>query len=128
MDRKETTSLSSPVLAYMGDAVFEMMVRDKMIRRGTRKMKELHRQTVGFANASFQAALFDLLEEELDEEEKAVARRGRNSHQGRVPKNADMTEYRKATGLEALLGWLYFSGGHERIDFILEKALEMKGE
>lgn len=110
-------------LAYVGDAVFELAVRERLARRGPASMKEMHRQAVGLVRASAQAALLRRLDGTLGPDEEDVVRRARNAKSGPAPKGAATSEYRWATGLEALLGQLYLDGRQERLAQLLDKLL-----
>lgn len=112
----ENPKLYSPlVLAYIGDAVFEIMVREKLVLRANMPVNRLHKMTVGHVCASAQSAAMEILLEQLSEEETEIYKRGRNANGNHVPKNANPQEYRRATGLEALFGYLYLKGSVERI-------------
>ncbi len=108
-------SLSPLDLAFVGDTVFDLLVRGELVSCGSRKVKDLHRMAVSRVCASAQARGAALILPALSEEEADVYRRGRNAKVGGIPKNATSTEYHSATGLEALFGWLYLSGRRERI-------------
>ncbi|MGI5960196.1 MAG: Mini-ribonuclease 3 [Massiliimalia sp.] len=109
-------NLYSPlVLAYMGDVVYEMLVREKMVLRANMPVNKLHKATVSWVRASAQSQGIALIEPMLTEEELAVYKRGRNASGNHVPKNADAQEYRRATGFEALFGYLYLNGQVDRI-------------
>ncbi len=103
------------LLAYVGDAVYELYIRQWLVRQGAKPVSQLHRRATRFTSAAGQADILRRLEPLLTEEETAFVRRGRNT-KSKVPKNADMAEYRMATGLEALVGWLYLSGAQKRLD------------
>lgn len=105
----------SLALAYMGDAVFELMVRRRMMEKGNQHVKKLHSQTIELVCAHAQSEDMMVLEPHLTEQELDVYKRGRNAA-GRVPKNADLVEYRRATGFEALFGWLYLKGETQRLE------------
>lgn len=115
MDDSQVNSYGSLALAYMGDAVFELLIRRKMMEKGNQHVGKLHQQTIKLVCAHAQSENMALLEPHLTEEELDVYKRGRNAA-GRVPKNADLVEYRRATGFEALFGWLYLKGEFERIE------------
>lgn len=102
------------VLAYIGDAVFELFIRSRVLHRNE-KVARLHRASAKRAKASAQAALGDALSDFFTEEEAAIFRRGRNAHSKTMAKNASMADYRKATGLECLIGYLYGSAQTERL-------------
>jgi ribonuclease-3 family protein len=118
-------------MAYIGDAVYELMVRSRMLESGNAPVNALHKKTVSHVCASAQARGYRAIEPQLTEEEAAVYRRGRNTHNN-IPKNADPATYRSATGLEALFGYLYVSGRMERaqllFDLIWADAAESRGE
>lgn len=110
------------VLAYLGDAVFELLVRTSMVTGGRRKIKDIHLDTVQIVNAESQAKVIREVFEHLSEEEKDVVRRGKNA-KSTPPRNADNGDYRMSTGFEALLGYLYLKGDLERIDQLVQAAL-----
>lgn len=109
-------------LAYMGDVVYELFIREQLVRSGKAKVNELHKAAIAYVRAEAQAGVLRALESSFDPEEQAVVRRGRNAKSGRPPKNADLMDYRLATAFEALLGYLYLSGRTERLQEILEMA------
>ncbi len=110
----ENLNLLSPsVLAFVGDAVYGLMVRTALAEVN-RPSGELHKLSVRLVNATAQAEAFGLIKGELSEREIAVFKRGRNFKTGNTPKNASGGAYHTATGLEALFGWLYLSGENER--------------
>ncbi|MGM9658299.1 MAG: Mini-ribonuclease 3 [Eubacteriales bacterium] len=104
----------SPALAYVGDAYFELLVREKALSDGGRPSAQLNRMSRKYVTAVAQSALVNSLLPLLTEEESAVYRRGRNSNSAHPPKSAGAVEYRRATGLECLFGWLYLSGREQR--------------
>ena len=105
-------------LAYLGDAVYELRVREHLLEQGELRMPALHNQAVSLVNAERQSLLFAQIEDMLSEDELAVFRRGRNAKGGRQPIHSSVTSYRRATGVEALIGYLYLSGQKERLDDI----------
>lgn len=107
--------LSPLALAFVGDTVFDLFVREKLIKEANRPVSDLHAEAAKTVNAGSQAAFFDRLESVLDEKEKTVMRRGRNAHTRHRPKGASSADYHKATGLECLFGYLYLSGRDERL-------------
>lgn len=115
------------VLAYVGDAIYEVFVREHLVRNGGRNVNVLHRQSIQYVKAAAQAHLLQELSECLTEEEQNVVRRGRNAHSHTVPKNADVGEYRYATGLEALVGYLYLLGRQERLAELLGHVFQKVG-
>lgn len=110
-------------LAFVGDCVYELYIRNYLIAEKYRDVNELHRKSVFFVKAKAQAYILHELEAELEEEERNVVRRGRNAHPHTVPKNADIADYRHATAYETLIGYLYLSGDSERLAYILEKSV-----
>ena len=114
-------------LAFVGDSVYGLLVREHLARQGSRPVGELHRMAVEFVNASAQASAYEALRPLLTEQEEAVFRRGRNGG-AHPPKNADPGDYAKATGLEALFGWLYLSGQEERARALFQTIVSQKNE
>ncbi len=108
------------VLAYIGDAVYELYVRKYLVASGIVKVDALHRQAVRFVNAATQARILHALAGKLSEDEAAVVRRGRNAKSGSPPKNISMIDYRYGTAFESLIGYLHLSGREERIQEIFE--------
>lgn len=127
MKKEDVLQYSSLVLAYMGDAVYEKYVREYMIKQGLCKNGALHKKSIKYVSAKGQANILKNLEEILTEDEKDVVRRGRNSNPHSHAKNADIVEYKHATGFEALIGYLYLSQQAERLNEILEKCVEFFG-
>ncbi|HBH13515.1 MAG: Ribonuclease III family protein [Clostridiales bacterium 38_11] len=114
--------LMSPLqLAYIGDAVFELLVRSYLIENHDMNVNDLHRKAILFVKAEAQAEAFRFLENDLTEEELRIVKRGRNAKSVTVPKNAKLTDYKYATGLEALFGYLYMSNQNQRIEELFEK-------
>ena len=108
--------MSSPsTLAFVGDAVFGLLVRTKL-SEVERPIGELHKKSVEYVNANAQCAGFELIKDMLTEQEMSVFKRGRNNHVGGIPKSTTVGAYHAATGLEALFGYLHLSGQSERID------------
>lgn len=112
------------VLAYIGDAVFELRVRLHLLRQSAAKAGVLHRRTVQLVKASAQAAAAAKLMPTLTDEETSVYRRGRNSQPASMPKNADPADYLAATGLEAVIGYLYLKNDQDRLETLLSAILE----
>ena len=114
-------------LAYIGDAIYDLVIRTIVVERGNTSPNKLHKTTVQYVSARVQAKLIDGLMEELTEEEQEVYRRGRNAKSYTTAKNATVIEYRKATGLEALCGYLYLLGKQERMLSLIKRAVESLG-
>ena len=112
----EIRGISNLGLAHIGDCVYELMVRSMLICSGRSTSAGLHRETVKYVSAPAQAAAVAKILPLLSDEERDVYRRGRNTRVNSVPKNADISQYHAATGLEALFGWLYLNARHERLN------------
>lgn len=125
---KDPRRLSPLVLAYVGDTVYDLYVRTRLILSSDATAHGLHMQATRLVCAGAQAAALRAIMDELTEDELAVYKRGRNSHMGTVPKHAAIKDYRAATGLEALLGYLYLSGQDERLTKLMALALSPKEE
>lgn len=108
-------------LAYLGDAVFELLVRRHVLEQKRVAVNTLHKKTRAFVNAGAQAAMYHQLEPILSEEESSVMRRGRNAKSFRVAKSSSVLEYRHATGVEALFGYLYALGRTERLEALFKQ-------
>lgn len=120
--------LSPIVLAYVGDAVFEVYVRQKLIAGSFRKPHELHRAATRYVSAASQARLLERWMPQLTAEEADVVRRGRNAKSGQPPRNADLADYRHATALECLIGYLYYLGRRDRLEQLMELAFQEQSE
>lgn len=107
-------------LAYIGDAIYEVHIRETLIKKGITKVDSLHREAIKYTSAKGQQKALDKIYDSLTEEEIAVFKRGRNSNSERKPKNTDLSIYKQATGFEALLGYLYLSKSKERLQEILD--------
>ena len=117
--------LYSPLtLAYLGDAVYEMVIRSICVKRTNMQTQKLHRKVTGYVSAKAQAKMMDALIGELTEEEESIYRRGRNSKPYTKAKNASMEEYLKATGFEALVGYLYLQKEYERMNALIAHGIE----
>ncbi len=112
-------------LAYMGDAIYDLVIRTVVVERANRSANNLHKQVIRYVNARTQAQMITALMEELDEEEEAVFRRGRNAKPHSTAKNATAGEYRKATGFEALMGYLYLCDRTERLLYLVKRGIEL---
>ncbi len=118
---------SSLALAYLGDAVYELIVREHVLLQGNRQVNKLHKESTKYVNAAAQASLMHDIEGCLTEEEMAVYKRGRNATSHTVPKNQDMTDDRHARGFEALIGWRYLKGNMARIMEVASPGNETEG-
>ncbi len=127
LEEKDVKAYSPLVLAYIGDAAFELAVRTHLAEAGNRKVKDLHHDTVSIVRAGSQAKLLSRIYDELTEDEQDIVRRGRNT-KSHPPKNADVQQYRLSTGFEALLGYLWLKGDESRFLTLVEMALEESTE
>ena len=117
MDKKiDIKTVSGSALAYLGDSVIELCVREYLVNLGISSSSHLNQKALKYVKASSQAEAMKNILPLLDEEEAAVFRRGRNIGHSQTPKSASVSEYRTATGMEALFGWLRLMSKNERID------------
>ena len=124
MSNNINPSLYSPlVLAYIGDAVYEVFTREKVLElHPDMPAHKLHKVNVHYVRAKSQSNAMSQIEPILSEDELAIYKRGRNAKAGTVPKNADLVDYRRATGFEALVGYLHLKGRQDRLGEIMEMA------
>ncbi len=115
--------LNPLILAYMGDVVYEVFVRNYILHKYGGTVNELHKISTKFVKAGAQASIVHTLETELTEEEWTIVKRGRNQKSGSIPKNASLTDYKYATGFEALIGYLYLMKKNKRLEGIINKAI-----
>lgn len=120
-DSVSPEQLSPLVLAYVGDAVYELYVRCQLVERGRMRVSQLHQEAVRLVRAASQARFLGQIEAELTGEEIGIMKRGRNAHSGAPPRGAETVEYRLSTGLECLIGFLYLRGDLDRIKEILSR-------
>ena len=128
MEAVDASQYSPLVLAYVGDAVYELMVRVKDVNHGNLPMNKLHKHSSHLVCAETQAKLIKALEGELTPEEHAVFKRGRNAKSMTSAKNASVIDYRYATGFEALVGWLFLSEQFERLTLLIRQGFDLLGE
>ena len=120
-------TLSPLTLAFVGDCVYDLILRTVIVERHNASPNQLHREKSRLAKAPAQAEMAEALQEHLTQEEIAVYRRGRNAKSHTTAKNASVLDYRKATGLEALYGWLYLSGQEECLLQLIRLSLDVLG-
>ncbi len=118
----EPNQYSPLVLAYMGDAVYELYVRKHLVAKANTQVDKLHKAAVQIVKAEAQNEDFRKIENLLTEEEMSVFKRGRNTKSS-VPKHSSVSEYRTATGLEALIGYIYMKGDTERLEYLMNMIL-----
>ena len=117
--------LSPLTLAYVGDGVYELLVRAHIVSLGNCPVKKLHSRGVAFSNCVFQSrVLHEVLEPLFTETEADICRRGRNAHVGHVPKNAEVAAYHGATALECVFGYLYLTGQPERLHLFFDAIVK----
>lgn len=123
----DVRAYSPLTLAYIGDAVYEVVIRSVVVERANRAANELHKRAVKFVQAGTQAVMITALQEILTEDELAVFKRGRNAKSNTSAKNASITDYRKATGFEALIGFLYLTNQMDRLLYLVKEGIERAG-
>ncbi len=122
---KEAHLINPLTLAFIGDAVYEVFIRTYLVSENKAlKVQRLHLRTVNYVKAKSQSNYAKLILDMLAEDEIAVFKRGRNTKSS-TPRNADVGEYRWATGFEAVIGYLYIAGKNERLNYLLNKIIEM---
>ena len=124
LSKQQIDAISNLGLAHMGDCVFEILCRGYLCAKGETTVDRLHRDTIAMVKAPAQAQFADRMLPLLTEEERAYYRRGKNAHVHAVPRGATPAEYAKATGVEALFGYLYLSGRKERANELFQLVME----
>ena len=124
MKEVDVHSYSPLTLAYIGDSIYDLIIKSLVINQGNRQVNKLHKETSMYVQASTQSLMMRAMQEELTEEEHAVYKRGRNAKSYTMAKNATMSDYRKATGCEALLGYLYLKKEWKRMLDLVKIGLD----
>lgn len=124
LEDKDVRTYSPLTLAYLGDAVYEIIIRTILVKKGNCPVKELHKRASALVKAAAQSAIIEKIEGMLTEEEYSVYKRGRNTHSASMAKNAKMSDYRRATGFEALIGYLYLKNEYMRIVELVRVGIE----
>lgn len=124
---QDIRSYSPLTLAYVGDAIYDLIIRTMVVERANRPANVLHHITVKYVSAVAQARIVTALQGDFTEEEQAVYRRGKNAKPHTMAKNASSEDYMKATGFEAVLGWLYLKGDMERVLDLVRKGITAAG-
>ena len=119
----DVRAYSPLTLAYIGDAVYDIIIRTVVVERANQAANVLHKKTSGYVKAQTQAAMIEVLLPELTADEEAVYKRGRNAKSYTTAKNASIADYRKATGFEALVGFLYLMDDTDRILHLVKTGL-----
>ena len=128
LPKMDVRTYSPLVLAYTGDAVYEILVRTRVVSHGSMQVNKMHKKSASLVKAETQANLAKLLMDDLTPEESAVYRRGRNARSATMAKHATMIDYRMATGFEALMGYLYLMGRYDRVLKLVHDGFEKIGE
>lgn len=124
---QDVRAYSPLTLAYIGDAVYDLVIRSVVVERANRSVNDLHKKTVKYVSATAQSVMIQALLEELTDDEEAVYKRGRNAKSYTTAKNASVSDYRKATGFEALMGFLYLTGQPDRLLYLIRRGIELAG-
>lgn len=121
--------INATTLAYLGDSVYEVYIREHLIHAGNFKVDRLHKAATKYVSAKAQSMIITELREDkfLTDEEERVFKRGKNRHTNTLPKNTSPMAYKEATGFEAIIGYLYILGKNDRIIEIINKAIEIVG-
>lgn len=123
LTQQQLIQINPLVLAFVGDSVHTMFVREYVVKSTLEKLNNYNKQCAHYCKAKTQAKVLDSLQEELTEQEKDIVRRTRNSKTNNIAKNSNLVEYKKATCFEALIGWLYLGGEKERLNEFLNKSI-----
>ena len=124
--KDEARRLNPLQLALIGDGAYELFIRDYIISNNTElSAYKIHREAINYVKAKSQSDIMHGIEDLLTEEESYIYKRGRNAKSATVPKNADVRDYRMATGFEALVGYLYLINDIERLEFVFNKSIEI---
>ena len=115
LEDQDLRSYSPLTLAYIGDGVYELIIRTILVKKGNCPVNRLHKKASSLVKAGAQSAIMEMIEEKLTPEELSVYRRGRNAHSPTMAKHATMADYRRATGFEALMGYLYLKEDYTRM-------------
>lgn len=123
--KEQKPNIYSPlVLAYIGDAVYDLIIRTIVVNKGNAPVNKMHNKAREYVKASAQASMYYKIQDILTEEEVAVFKRGRNAKSGTVAKNASIRDYKNATGLEALIGYLYLKKDYRRIIDLISEGVK----
>ncbi len=120
----EADRLSPLVLAFIGDTVYDLLTRGYIISEGNAPVNKMHTKAKHIVNATAQSCTYSIIEPMLTEAEYAVLKRGRNAKSNTSAKNQSIVDYRRATGVEALFGWLYLKGEYDRLEELYRKGTE----
>lgn len=124
MEEVDIREYSPLTLAYIGDCVYDLVIKSLVISEGNKQVNKLHQETSKLVQASAQSLMMRTMQEHLTEEEHAVYKRGRNAKSVSSAKNQSITDYRRATGFEALLGYLYLKKDYKRLLDLVKIGLD----
>ena len=124
MEEVDMREYSPRTLAYIGDSIYDLIIKSLMVNRGNKQVNKLHKDTSGLVQASTQSLMMRAMQECLTEEEHAIYKRGRNAKSVSPAKNQSLTDYRRATGFEALLGYLYLKREWKRLLDLVKIGLD----
>lgn len=124
LEEVDIVNYSPLTLAYIGDAIYEIVVRTILVDQANRQVNKIHKAASELVKAHTQAELVFLIMDELTEEERTIYKRGRNAKAVTRAKNASMSDYRTATGFEAIMGWLYLTKQSDRMLFLIKEGLK----
>ena len=128
IEEMEAERYSPLVLAYIGDCVYDLIIKSWIMSRGNRQVHKMHEDTSAYVQASTQSLMMRKMQEHLTQEEHTVYRRGRNAKSVSPAKNQSITDYRRATGFEALLGYLYLKKEYQRLTELVKIGLDSLAE
>ena len=128
LETVDPRTYSPLVLAYIGDAVYELLIRTKVINHGSMQVNKMHKKSASLVKAETQANIIKAIQDDLTEEELAIYKRGRNAKSATTAKHATMMDYRMATGFEALVGYVYVQAQHDGLLELIRDGLEKIGE
>ena len=123
LENRDIRTYSPLTLAYIGDAIYDLVIRTILVKRGNCPVNHLHRQASSLVKAAAQSKIMEIIEPVLTEEEHKVYKRGRNAHSPTMAKHATMSDYRRATGFEALMGYLYLKEEYERMLMLIRMGI-----
>lgn len=127
IEEQRINNLNPLTWAYIGDAVYELFIRESLVEKHNLKPHQLHVEAIKKVKAKAQAEILYKIEDKLNDEEKEIVRRSRNTKNHHLPKNSNVQEYMYATAFEGLIGYLYLTGREERLNEILKYCLYEKG-
>ncbi|MBQ8742123.1 MAG: Mini-ribonuclease 3 [Clostridia bacterium] len=127
-DKTPIGEISSCELAYLGDAACEILTRQRLVENGIHGVGQLNKEALGFVTAVAQSEAIERILPLLTEKETEIYKRGRNQHGASIPKSASAGQYRRATGFEALLGYLWLVGDHDRLKYLFSVAYPENGK